>query len=82
MHTCLNLPETQIFLTVLLLQIPTASKKRHKASRDFIESYKSVILTICSKLSGFTKCWESLKTEEVALYVVLPVLFSINCLSV
>lgn len=63
-------------------EIPTASKEMHKASSDFTESRKSVILAICSKLSGFTKCLESVKTGEAVLYFVLPVLVFINCLSV
>lgn len=66
---------------VSLLQILPASKEMHKASSNFIKHQKSVILAICGKLAGFTKCWESLKRGEVVLYV-LPLLVSINCLTV
>lgn len=81
MKWCLNLLEAQMLMIVLLLQIPTASKEMSKASSNFIKHHESVILAICSKLAGFTKCWESLKTGEVVLYI-LPLLVSINCLTV
>lgn len=43
-------------MIVLLLQILPASKEMHKASNNFIKHHKSVILAICRKLAGFTKC--------------------------
>lgn len=82
MQWSLNLLEAQKLLIVLHLQICTPSREMHKGSNDLIESHKSVIYAICSKLSGFTKHWKSVRTGEVVLYTVLPVLVSLNCLGV